>query len=165
MKGKLLIANHVFLFLCASIYLGTGLSLVLFSFPVAPQLTPDNYYLQFVPQVEAATAFLTVMTELMLAASVVMLIAEWRQPTRWVPVVVLIVVLAATCMTKFWLFPLNLQMANNITDAAQLQQVIGDWMQLNKIRTALWSVQWFALAWYFARWTYRIRYLAFGRSA
>ncbi len=69
-------------------YLGTGGSLVLFSFPLAPQLTPDNYYLQFVPQVQAATAFFTTMTKVMLACGLIMLIAEWRQRTRWVPIIV-----------------------------------------------------------------------------
>ncbi|OJB11814.1 hypothetical protein, partial [Burkholderia ubonensis] len=107
MSGRLLIANHAFLLLCASIYLGTGASLVLFSFPVAPQLTTDNYYLQFVPQVTAATAFFTVMTKLMLASGSVMLVAEWRQPTRWVPIVVLLGVLVATFVTLEWIFPLN----------------------------------------------------------
>ena len=36
--------NAAFLLGCASIYLGTGISLVLFQFPGAGSLTPDNYY-------------------------------------------------------------------------------------------------------------------------
>ena len=53
---------YAFLFLCVSMYFGTGWSLWLFSFPVTPQLTPAIYYLQFVPQVTAATEFFTQMT-------------------------------------------------------------------------------------------------------
>lgn len=30
-------------------YLGTGWPLILFSFPLASKLCPDNYYKQFVP--------------------------------------------------------------------------------------------------------------------
>jgi len=160
MKHRLLVANHVFLLLCASMYLGTGGSLALFSFPLAAQLTPDNYYLQFVPQVQAATAFFTTMTKLMLAACVVMLWSEWHQPTRWVPVVVLLAVLAATGMTVKWILPLNAVMAGHITDPVQLHRVLDEWMHLNRIRVALWCVQWAALAWYFARWAYRSRYSA-----
>ncbi|KIP13092.1 hypothetical protein KY49_1900 [Burkholderia sp. MSHR3999] len=160
MTGRLLIANHAFLLLCASIYLGTGASLVLFSFPVAPQLTTDNYYLQFVPQVTAATAFFTVMTKLMLASGSVMLVAEWRQPTRWVPIVVLLGVLVATFVTLGWIFPLNAELAGHIKDAARLRQVLDDWMRLNRLRVALWCIQWSALAWYFARWANRARYSA-----
>ena len=45
MKAKLLIANHMLLFLCASMYLGTGASLVLFSFPLIYYFTsPEVYY-------------------------------------------------------------------------------------------------------------------------
>lgn len=160
MKARLLMANHVFLLLCASMYLGTGASLVLFSFPVAGQLTPDNYYLQFVPQVQAATEFFTTMTKLMLAAGFVMLLAEWRQPTRWVPIVVLLGVAAATGLTLKWIFPLNAAMAAHIKDAAELHRVLDEWMNLNRIRVALWCVQWASLAWYFGRWAYRSRYSA-----
>lgn len=163
MKPLLLMANHVFLLLCTSMYLGTGGSLVLFSFPVAPQLTPDNYYLQFVPQVQAATEFFTTMTKLMLAAAAVMMWSEWRQPTRWVPIVVLLGVLASTGLTIKLIFPLNAAMAGHINDAAELHRVLDEWMQLNRIRFGLWCVQWGAMAWYFALWAYRGRYLALGR--
>lgn len=163
MKSRLLMANHAFLLLCASMYLGTGGSLVLFSFPLAPQLTPDNYYLQFTPQVQAATEFFTTMTKLMLAAALVMLWSEWRQPTRWVPIVVLVSVLAATGLTLTWIFPLNAAMAGHIQDAGELQSVLDEWMQLNRVRVVLWSVQWAALVWFFVRWTYRSRYSALGQ--
>jgi len=163
MRPRLLIANHVFLLLCASMYLGTGGSLVLFSFPLAPELTPENYYLQFVPQVQAATEFFTTMTKLMLVAVLVMLWAEWRQPTRWVPIAVLLCVLAATGLTVKFILPLNAAMAGHIRDAAELRRVLDEWMQLNRIRVGLWCVQWGALAWYFARWTCRSRYSALGQ--
>jgi MFS superfamily sulfate permease-like transporter len=162
MKSRLLLANHVFLLLCASMYLGTGGSLVLFSFPVSAQLTPDNYYLQFVPQVQAATTFFTTMAMLMLVAAVIMLVAEWRQPTRWVPIVVLLTVIAATGVTMIWIFPLNELMAGHIRDAATLHRVLDEWMNLNRIRVGLWCVQWGSLAWYFARWAWRGRYAAQG---
>jgi hypothetical protein len=158
MKARLLIANHVLLLLCASMYLGTGGSLALFSFPVAPQLTPANYYLQFVPQVQAATAFFTTMTKVMLACAAIMLIAEWRQPQRWVPIVVLAGIVAATALTIYWIFPLNAEMASHIQDPERLRVVLGEWMRFNRIRVALWCVQWAALAWYFARWAMRARY-------
>lgn len=163
MTSRLLMANQVFLLLCASMYLGTGASLVLFSFPVAVQLTPSNYFLQFVPQVQQATGFFTTMTKLMLAAGVIMLLAEWRQPTRWVPIVVLLAIAAATGLTIKWIFPLNAAMAGHITDGAQLHRVLDEWMNLNRIRVGLWSVQWSALAWHFARWAYRSRYSALVR--
>jgi hypothetical protein len=162
MKGKLLIANHALLFLCTSMYLGTGGSLVLFSFPIASQLTPENYYLQFVPQVQAATEFFTIMTQVMIACGTIMLISEWWQPTRWVPIVVLAGVIAATVLTLHWIFPLNKEMADHIQNAERLQWVLNEWMHYNRLRASLWLVQWSAMMWYFARWAYRARYSALG---
>jgi hypothetical protein len=150
MKLKLLTLNHSLLFLCTSIYLGTGWSLVLFSFPVAPSLTTDNYYMQFVPQVTAATKFLTWLTLLMIALAIVMLIAEWRTRFRWVPIVVLLGVLAATGLTMKFLLPLNQEMAARITDPDRLGQVLTKWMSLNRVRVGMWTVQWLAMMVYFA---------------
>jgi hypothetical protein len=158
MKERLLILNHALLFLCASMYLGTGGSLVLFSFPIAPQLTTQNYYLQFVPQVTAATAFFTTMTKVMLATACIMLFAEWRQVTRWVPIVVLLSVIASTVLTLIWIFPLNQAMADHIQDPGQLKTVLSAWMNLNRIRAVLWLIQWCSLMAYFAYWARRGRY-------
>jgi len=149
-KEKLLILNHSILFLCVSMYLGTGWSMVLFSFPSSPHLTPDNYYYAFVPQVAAATAFFTTMTKVMIALGIIMIVAEWKSGFRWVPIVVLLAVFAATGLTLKYIFPLNAAMSNSIKDAAELQQTLRQWMFLNKIRVSLWSVQWGAMMTYFA---------------
>ncbi|HTV20423.1 MAG TPA: hypothetical protein VMG12_17185 [Polyangiaceae bacterium] len=151
MTRLLLGVNHAFLFLCVSMYLGTGGSLVLFTFPIAPQLTVDNYYLQFVPQVTAATAFFTTMTKLMLVAGVVMLVSEWKRGVKWVPIVVLAAVVAATVLTEVKILPINEQMAAGIHDGERLHSVLGEWMSMNRIRTALWCVQWTAMMAYFGR--------------
>jgi hypothetical protein len=150
MKGKLLAVNHSILFLCVSMYLGTGWSLILFSFPIAPQLTVENYYLQFVPQVAAATKFFTYMTALMIVLGLIMTIAEWKTGFRWVPLVVLAGVAAATGLTTIFIFPLNEAMSKGITDASQLMATLSRWMLLNQIRVGFWSVQWVTLMVYFA---------------
>ena len=150
MKQTLLLANHSVLFLCVSMYLGTGWSMVLFSFPMAPHLTPDNYYYAFVPQVAAATAFFTSMTKLMIVLCLIMIVAEWKSHFRWAPIVVLLGVLVATGLTLKYIFPLNAAMTNGIKDPAELQATLSRWMYLNKIRVALWSVQWAAMMIYFA---------------
>lgn len=149
MKKNLLVVNHSVLFLCVSMYLGTGWSMVLFSFPSAPHLTPDNYYYALVPQVAAATAFFTTMTKLMIVLGIIMIIAEWKSGYRWVPIIVLLAVFAATGLTLKYIFPLNAAMTKGIKDTAELQQTLNHWMYLNKIRVSLWSVQWAAMMIYF----------------
>jgi len=74
------------LLLCASMYLGTGWSLALFSFPGRTQLTVDNYYDQFVPQVQRATKFFTWMTTVMMAAAIVLTIVDWHSAYVAAPV-------------------------------------------------------------------------------
>jgi hypothetical protein len=150
LKRNLLLAVYAFLFLCVSMYLGTGWSLQLFLFPVEPKLTVNTYYLQFVPQVTAATAFFTQMTKAMLVANIVMLIAEWRTKLRWTPIVVLAAVIAATVLTVTLILPLNAIMANGITDESQLHDILTRWINLNKWRLSLWTIQWLAMMWYFA---------------
>jgi hypothetical protein len=156
-KHKLLVLNHSLLFLCASMYLGTGWSLVLFSFPVASQLTPATYYLQFVPQVEAATRFFTYMTMVMLACGIVMTISEWKTRYRWLPVVVLVGIVAATLLTTQFILPLNAQMKAGIADQATLDAVLARWMSLNRVRVGLWSVQWAAMMIFFGLEAHRVR--------
>lgn len=145
----------LFLLLCTSMYFGTGWSLVLFSFPTAESLRTDNYYSHFVPQVEAATRFFTVMTLLMLAAGGTLLVTEWDTPRRWVPIVVLAGVVAATLLTTRYILPFNREMKAGITDEARLRSILSRWMTLNRVRVGLWTVQWAAMAawfvWYAAR--------------
>jgi hypothetical protein len=83
----LLNLNKIILFACTSMYFGTGWSLVLFSFPIAQELTADNYYMQFVPQVHAATGFFTYMTMLMMVNCVIFIIGEWKTSKIWYPIV------------------------------------------------------------------------------
>lgn len=144
-----LAVNNIALFLCTSMYLGTGWSLVLFSFPAAKKLHPDNYYEQFVPQVTAATKFFTVMTTVMIALGIAMLVGE---PARgyWVlPAIVLAGVVAATVLTVVAILPDNRKMAAGIKTQAELDVILRRWMARNWIRVGLWTVQWSAMAIWF----------------
>jgi hypothetical protein len=142
--------NACLLFLCASMYLGTGWSLVLFSFPIAPRLTVDNYYLQFVPQVTAATQFFTWMTGVMLVSAVGLFLAERKSPLRWYPAATFLSVVVATLLTRFLIFRYNEEMAAGIGDPTRLREVLSSWMATNRIRVGLWTVQWLAMMGYFA---------------
>jgi hypothetical protein len=146
----LIIIAAALLFLCTSMYLGTGWSLVLFSFPIAPTLTVDTYYMQFVPQVDAATKFFTYMTMLMLALCAALVWAEWRTVWMWAPILVFVLVIVATTLTTRVIFPLNKAMKDGIRDPAVLRTTLARWMTLNRIRVGLWTVQWLAMMWYFA---------------
>jgi hypothetical protein len=147
--SRAFVLNDLLLMLFVSMYFGTGWSLVLFSFQIAPRLTVDNYYLQFVPQVTAATRFFTVMTAMMIASAAIMIVSLWGTALAWLPVLVIAAVIAATTLTVIWILPLNNQMSAGIKDPTQLQNILGRWMALNRVRVGLWSVEWLAMAAFF----------------
>jgi hypothetical protein len=68
-----------------------------------------------------------------------------------VPVVVLLAIIAATVLTMKVIFPLNNEMAAHVTDPARLKIVFREWANLNRVRVALWFVQWAAMAYWFYR--------------
>ncbi|HET6539475.1 MAG TPA: hypothetical protein VFG46_03270 [Chryseolinea sp.] len=150
MKQSLSVLNRVVLLMCISMYFGTGWSLVLFSFPIAPELTPDNYYNQFVPQVTAATKFFTYMTMLMMVSCAIFIIEEWKTSLKWYPIIILALIIAATLLTTQFILPYNKQMANGIKDPAELQTILSSWMNLNIIRVLLWTLQWITIVIFFA---------------
>ena len=148
---RLLLLNHVLLLLCCSIYLGTGVSLILFQLPLEPQLTVDNYYMIFVAPVTAATHFFTYMTIVMLVCAVIMLATEWLSGLRWPPAVVLIAVILATLLTIYVIIPLNDKLAAHVADPDELKRIFHEWANLNRARFALWAIQWAAMAYWFYR--------------
>lgn len=155
---RVLLLNHVVLLACCSIYLGTGLSLVLFQFPLEPGITIDNYYLIFVEPVTLATHFFTWMTIVIFVTGAVMLVTEWLTGIRWVPVVVLAAIGIATLVTVRIIIPhYNVRLAAHVTDAVELKRLLHDWMQLNRLRVALWAVAWAAMAYWFYAMAWKAR--------
>lgn len=154
---RLLLLNDVLLLLCCSIYLGTGFSLVFFQLPLEPQLTVANYQLIFVEPVTAATRFFTSMTIVMLICGAIMLATEWLSGLRWAPAVVLIAVVVATALTVWVIIPLNNELAAGVTDPARLKTVFHEWANLNRVRFALWTIAWAAIAYWFYRMALKAR--------
>lgn len=150
MIDTLIVINATVLLACTSIYLGTGVSLVFFQFPGANKLTPANYHDQFVPQVRVATRFFTVMTTVMLLSAGLMVWSEWGTPDIAWPIAVIALVVASTALTIRYIFQYNKQMADGITDQVVLTDVLTRWMRLNRLRVAIWAVEWLAIAIWFA---------------
>jgi hypothetical protein len=138
------------LFAAVSIYFGTGWSTAIFQFPVMPHLTVDNYYLHFIPQIDAATSFFTFLVSLMVVTGLIMIVAEWRTRFRWLPILVLLAVIGATTLTTLVIFPVNDLLRRGIHDQQRLVEVIGRWKSLTQVRVAIWSFEWALMMLYFA---------------
>ena len=150
MSETIRIIDALVMLACASIYLGTGLSLVVFQLPDVPRLGPDNYALVFVKPFERATRFFTWMTILMMIAAVVLIVGEWNEDYLWVPIVYLLLTLLATQLTRSGIFPLNKRMKEGITDPDEVRTVLAKWSNLNRVRALIWAVEWAVIAAYFA---------------
>jgi hypothetical protein len=149
MAETLVIVDELVLFLGASMYFGTGWSTVLFSFPITPHLTVDNYYLHFVPQVKAAVRVFTILTSVMVLAGGIMLVAEWDTGLVWVPILVLALVIGSAALTVRLIMPINRRMAEGITDPAELREALRRWSMLTSVRVGLWTTEWLAVAIFF----------------
>ena len=149
-KKVLYVLNNAILFAGVSIYYGTGWSTAIFQFPVMPHLTPENYYLHFIPQIDAATVFFTVLVTVMLINCGVMLIVEWKTKYRWIPIAIAILVIVATCVTVFLVFPINDVFRAGVTEQAELFELVDRWIAWTWVRTALWSLEWVVMMYYFA---------------
>jgi anthrone oxygenase-like protein len=150
MKNNLLTINKALLFACLSMYFGTGWSLVLFSFPIAPKLVPDNYYNQFVPQVTAATQFFTYMTMLIMLCCLIFIIEKFRDPAKWYPIIILLLIIITTAVTIIFIFPYNNKMAAGIKDPVELQSILKAWIQLNIFRVCIWTAMWLTMMIYYS---------------
>lgn len=150
MKNYLLTINKAVLFACLSMYFGTGWSLALFSFPIAPKLTPATYYNQFVPQVTAATHFFTYMTMLMMLCCIIFIIEKFRGPVKWYPILILLLIIITTAVTIIFIFPYNNRMAAGIKDPAELQTVLTAWIHLNVLRVCIWTAMWLIMIVYYS---------------
>jgi hypothetical protein len=154
MKRALYLLNNSLLFMGASIYFGTGWSTAIFQFPVMALMTPDNYYLHFIPQIDAATNFFTFLVTLMVVTGMVMTVGEWKTRFRWIPIVVLLAVIGATCLTYFVVFPVNDILRAGVKDQQQLASLIDRWKMLTQVRVGIWSLEWALMMFYFAASTY-----------
>jgi MFS superfamily sulfate permease-like transporter len=148
--GRILYAiNKALLFACISMYFGTGWSLVSFSFPIADQLTPANYYTHFVPQVTSATLFFTGMTKVMIVCCFILIVEEWKTRGKWFGVGILVAIVLATALTIVYIFPYNKRMADGINSQEELREVLHKWINLNIVRVSIWTIQWLLMMIYF----------------
>jgi hypothetical protein len=134
---------------CGSIYLGTGVTLVFFLFPIQSKLTPDTYRVPFVEPVAAATRFLTPMTVVMLVAAVGLIALELGTAYWIAPAAYLAMTIASTLLTTRLIFRHNQRMKEGIEDPGELQATLTAWRRLNTWRASLWTVQWAAITTWF----------------
>lgn len=149
MTRTLLVLNDIVLLLCVSMYVGTGWSTLLFSVPIAPLLTVENYALHFVPQVRAATKVFTALTGVIVVTGIVMFVSELDSWLVWVPVVVVAAAITSAVLTVRVIMPINRRMRAGIRDQGELQEALRRWVFLTRVRVVLWTLEWGTMAVFF----------------
>jgi hypothetical protein len=139
------------LLLFASMYLGTGWSLVLFQFPGAAETTRRQQFPdRFGRPVRTAVGFFSVWSLLMVVGSTVLTVAEWDQGGyRWGPLVYLVTAVGATAFTVVFILPVNRALYVDLDDDERFRTLLVRWMRLNVVRTFIWTVEWAAIALWF----------------
>lgn len=149
MRPYLLALNNAYIFFCASLYLGLFWSLNFFWFPSYSQLQVGNYVDQIIPQTTAATRFFVVAISIMAVAIAVMLVTEWKTRFRWVPLLWIPALGGTVLVQQLLIEPVNRALAAGVTDQAELLDLLGQWMMLNRVRGVVLTVMWIVMMIYF----------------
>jgi hypothetical protein len=149
MKRYLLALNHAFIFFCSSLYLGLFWSLHFFFFPSYTNLKVGDYYSHIIPQTTAATRFFFVEIPIMSVCLIIMLITEWKTRLRWVPILWIPGLLIPVYVQQALIEPINTMLANGVTDQAQLDSLLQQWMFLNNVRWIILTIMWGVTMYYF----------------
>ncbi len=149
MIDALVALNDSILLVGVAMYFGTGWSTELFTVPVYPSLTVDNYALHFVPQIKRAVRFFVVLATILWIAAGIMVISEIRTWHMVFPAVVLAALLISGILTMRLIFPINNRLVAGVHDEAELKRLLGRWIRLNRIRLAFWTIEMLGLAAFF----------------
>lgn len=150
LKKTLLDLNNAYIFFCSSVYLGMFWSLHFFWFPHYPHtLTINNYYDAIIPQTTTATKYFFVTIPIMSVALIIMLISEWKNKLKWVPIAWIPGLLVPVIVQQKYIEAINDKFKAGITDPVQLQQLLQQWMYLNNVRWVILSIMWGITMYYF----------------
>lgn len=139
----------VYLMFGASFYLGMMLTLKFFLFPMWSTVRLETLETQLGFPVRRATITFTYLLPLMLAAPVVLVIADWGTATVWLAWACLAGVLALSVLSQLLQRPLNLKLySGTIRSDEELQAVVRRWMSVNGVRFIAAAATWVLTLWY-----------------
>jgi hypothetical protein len=135
------------LVLFASIYMGSGYSLVVLQFPGAlKSVNAGNFDDRLGGPIRRATITWTVMVILMVAGGIVLTVHEWDHGGyRYGPLVYVVATVVATAWTLLIIFPVNQRLRDADDDPAEFTRALSLWMKLSVVRFAFWVTEWLAI--------------------
>ncbi|MGB5352182.1 MAG: hypothetical protein WBN32_01065 [Woeseia sp.] len=149
MKAKLLAINHAYLFFGTTLYVGVLWALRFFWYPSWGTMNIDLVQDHFIMPTSAATRFFTIVVPLMMIASVIMIISEWKTKFRWFAIVAFLCIMGSTYVGWLHIIPVNKIIAAGVASNAELTPLLQKWMRLNDIRWVLETIMWLTMMGYF----------------
>lgn len=139
------------LLLMASIYLGTGFSMMVLQLPgMKKSLNPSNFDDRMNAPIRRATTAFAVQVLLMVLGGIVLTVAEWDEGAyRYAPLLYVVATVAATAWTMLVIFPVNQRLRDTNADPDQFRRLLDHWTRLSTVRFALWIVEWAAITSWF----------------
>lgn len=148
MNAAALIAS-VYLMFGASFYLGMMLTMKFFLFPMWSTVRLDTLESQMGFPVRRATITFTWLLPAMLAAPIVMVVADWGMPTAVLAWLCLGGVFVLSVVSQLLQRPLNVELySGTIRTDEHLQTVIQRWMGVNTVRFYAAAFTWVLTLWY-----------------
>ncbi len=155
MKSVWMVINNAYVFFGTTLYVGVLWALHFFWYPTWSVYNAANYYDHFIPPTLAATKFFTIVVPIMFLTHVIMVWKEWRTSMRWVAMVPLLCLAAASYVGQMHIIPINKILGTRVTDPARVSELLQQWMQLNDIRWVLMTASWVVLMYYFGAKAYK----------
>ena len=139
----------VYLMFGASFYLGMMLTMKFFLFPTWNTVRLSTLESQMGIPVRRATITFTWLLPLMLISPVLLVIAEWGEPTVVLAWLCLAGVLVLSVVSQLLQRPLNVELySGTITTDEHLQSVVKRWMAVNNVRFYAAAATWVFTLWY-----------------
>jgi hypothetical protein len=110
-------------------------------------LRPDNY-MYLAAHAPVSTNLIVGLVTSATAMTLVVSVTEWRTRYWWVPVVLLLQLLATMAFAVYVMAPVETALRYGIREQGHLDQVLQRWRTLSWIRAGLWSVSWALLVYY-----------------
>ena len=147
----LLLANALFLFTGAGIYLGTNWTVKFFLAPSWGTLKAENIAERFTEPIQIATKFFMLVVPLMLVCSIILIVDEWGTRLAVPGFVCAAAIIGSSYVFRGLIFPVNTKIIGGTYDGPEgLKELLDRWLFLNDFRFAGAILIWASALWYVA---------------
>jgi hypothetical protein len=133
----------------ASVYMGLWWALHVIWYPSWRAVKLDSVQEHFINPIDHAITFFTILVCIMSVTNIIMIIVEWKTKFRWLSIITLILLFIVTYLFKSSILPVINEIRAGLPNQEALAVKMKEWMFLNDVRWAFYSVIWALFMFYF----------------